>query len=169
MTTTDTATTGVTIRPCRRDEWDILADHEYAMWCDIGAAPDQIRPDWRARTLRFIEDAAASRQFSASVAVAEGQTVGSACGQLFAGLSPDILEPCYKCKGYIWGVYVAPDWRRRGIARALTAAVTEHLRAAGCTQIHLQASAAGRPVYEKLGFAPSNEMRLMVTAKGQER
>ena len=156
--------TDVTVRPCRRDEWDILADHEYAMWRDIGAAPDQIRPDWRARTLRFIEDAAECRQFSASVAVAEGRIVGSACGQISAGLSPDILEPHYKRKGYIWGVYVAPDWRGRGIARSLTAAVTEHLRSVGCTQIHLNASAAGRPVYEKLGFLPANEMRLTLEA-----
>ena len=161
--------TDIQIRPCRREEWDILADHEYAMWRDIGAAPDQIRPDWRARTLRFIEDAAEYRHFQATLAVAGDRIVGSACGQIFAGLSPDILEPQYKRKGYIWDVYVIPDFRRRGIARALTAAVTEHLRAVGCTQIHLNASAAGRSVYEKLGFTPANEMRLMVTTKGQER
>ena len=164
------STANTEIRPCRREEWDILADHEYAMWRDIGAAPDQIRPDWRARTLRFIEDAAECRHFQATLAVAGGRIVGSACGQIFAGLSPDILEPHYKRKGYIWGVYVAPEFRRRGIARALTAATTEHLRAVGCTQIHLNASATGRPVYEKLGFMPANEMRLMVEAtKGQER
>lgn len=134
------------------------------MWRDIGAAPRQIRPDWRARTLLFIEDAAEYRQFSASVALAEGRIVGSACGQILAGLSPDVLEPPYRCKGYIWGVYVAPACRGRGIARALTEAVTAHLQSVGCTQIHLDASAAGRPVYEKLGFVPSNGMRLMVQA-----
>jgi GNAT superfamily N-acetyltransferase len=152
----------IEIRPCRRDEWEVLADHEYAMWRDIGAAPDQIRPDWRARTLRFVEDAAECRQFAAFAALAEGRIVGSACGQIWAGLSPDVLEPHYKCKGYIWGVYVAPPHRGQGIARALTAAVTAHLQSVGCTQIHLDASPAGRPVYEKLGFAPSNGMRLMV-------
>lgn len=167
MTLTDRE---IEIRPCRRDEWSILADHEYAMWRDIGAAPDQIRPDWRARTLRFIEDAAECRQFSASVALAEGRVVGSACGQIFGGLSPDVLEPHYKCKGYIWGVFVTPDHRGQGIAQALTAAVTEHLRSVGCTQIHLHASPAGRPVYEKLGFLPANELRLMTeAAEGPKR
>ena len=157
----------IEIRPCRRDEWDVLADHEYAVWRDIGAGPNQIRPDWQARTLRFIEDAE-RLHFSASVAVAEGRIVGSACGQIFAGLAPDILEPHYRRKGYIWGVYVAPAFRGRGIARTLTAAVMEHLQAAGGTYISLYAPAAGRPVYEKLGFTPSNEMRLMVeAAQGQ--
>ena len=164
MITKNTAAANVTIRPCRRDEWEILAEHEYAMWRDIGAKPDQIRPDWRARTLRFIEDAAECRQFFASIALAEDRIVGSACGQIWAGLSPDVLEPHYKRKGYIWGVYVAPAYRGQGIARALTAAVTAHLQLVGCTQVHLDASAAGRPVYEKLGFTPSNGMRLGIPA-----
>ena len=161
--TTTSATDRVTIRPCRRDEWDGLAENEYAMWRDIGAAPDQIRPDWRAQTLRFLEEAARSSLGGAFVAVVEGRVVGSACGQVFFGLSPDFLEPHYRRKGYIWGVYVASDHRGRGIGRALTQAMVEHLRSVGCTQVHLHASPAGRSVYESLGFVPSTEMRLVLT------
>ena len=165
---TDSATSmqgtigGVCIRPCRQDEWPALAENEYAMWRDIGAAPDQIRPDWRAETLRFVEEAARSHYFCGYLAVAEGRVVGSACGQVFSGLSPAVLEPHYRRKGYIWGVYVGPDYRGLGIAQALTQAVIGHLQSAGCTQVHLHASPAGRPVYEKMGFTPSNEMRLVL-------
>jgi len=169
---TDSTTSGTTeratIRPCRRDEWGILAENEYAMWRDIGAAPDQIRPDWRAQTLRFLEEAARSSLGGAFVAAQEGRVVGSACGQVFAGLSPDFLEPHYRRKGYIWGVYVAPDHRGRGIGRALTQAVVEHLRSVGCTQVHLHTSPAGRSVYESLGFVPSTEMRLVFSPPERE-
>lgn len=166
--TTGSTTDRVTIRPCRRDEWDRLAENEYAMWRDIGAAPDQVRPDWRAQTLRFLEEAARCCHFGAFLAVAEGRVVGSACGQVFAGLSPDVLEPHHRRKGYIWGVYVAPDHRGRGTGRALTQAMVEHLRVAGCTQVHLHASPAGRSVYEGMGFAPSNEMRLLLSPPERE-
>jgi len=165
---TDSMTDGVIIRPCRRDEWDRLAENEYAMWRDLGAAPDQIRPDWRAQTLRFLEEAARSCLGGAFVAVQEGRVVGSACGQVFCGLSPDLLEPHYRRKGYLWGVYVAPDCRGRGIGRALTQAVVEHLRSVGCTQVHLHASPAGRSVYESVGFAPSTEMRLVFSPPARE-
>ncbi len=166
--TTGSAIDSVTIRPCRRDEWDSVAENEYAMWRDLGAAPDQIRPGWRAQTLCFLEEAARSSQGGAFVAVQEGRVVGSACGQVFAGLSPDLLEPHYRRRGYIWGVYVAPDSRGRGIGRALTRAVVEHLRSAGCTQVHLHTSPAGRSVYESLGFVTSTEMRLVFSPPARE-
>ena len=41
--------------------------------------------------------------------------------------------------------------------------MVEHLRSVGCTQVHLHASPAGRPVYESVGFVPSTEMRLVLT------
>ena len=161
-------TDGVSIRPGRRDEWDSVAENEYAMWRDIGAEPDQIRPDWRAQTLRFLEEAARSSLGGAFVAVQEGLVVGSACGQVFSGQSPDLLESHYRRKGYIWGVYVAPDNRGKGIGRALTQAVVEHLRSVGCTQVHLHASPAGRSVYESLGFVTSTEMRLVFSPPERE-
>ena len=39
-------------------------------------------------------------------------------------------------------------------------ALVEALRARGCTHAVLNASPSGRSVYERLGFQPSNEMRL---------
>ena len=166
--TTSRMIAGVIIRPSRRGEWDSIAENEYAMWRDIGAAPDQIRLDWHAQTLRFLEEAARSSQGGAFVAVQEGRVVGSACGQVFSGHSPDLLEPHYRRRGYIWGVYVAPDRRGRGIGRALTQAMVEHLRSAGCTQVHLHTSPAGRSVYESLGFVTSTEMRLVFSPPERE-
>jgi GNAT superfamily N-acetyltransferase len=150
-----------TIRPCGRDEWPVFAAHVRAMWQDIGASPDQIKPNWLEEVLRFLECASETGGFRGYVAVCDGQIVGSAGGQLFAGLSPALLEPDYRQMGYVWGVYVRPEQRGRGIASALTQALTEYLFSVGCSQVRLHASSAGQPVYEKLGFEPSTEMRLM--------
>ncbi len=54
--------------------------------------------------------------------------------------------------GWIGTVWVAPDHRRSGVGRALTAAVVDAADAAGCRTLVLVATEAGRPLYEGLGF-----------------
>jgi predicted N-acetyltransferase YhbS len=49
-------------------------------------------------------------------------------------------------------VLVEPDYRRRGIATRLLRAALDYLRGAGVPVVKLDATPAGRPVYEALGF-----------------
>ncbi|MCF2969619.1 GNAT family N-acetyltransferase [Synechococcus sp. Nb3U1] len=142
----------------------LLGNHFLQLWRDNGFSPDQIRADGLERILsfieQFIEQARQTLQFQAFVAQLEGQVVGSVGCQLFTGLYPLVLREDCRKYGYIWGVYVEPDFRRRGIARQLTQLVLEYLHSIGCTRAILHASPSGRPVYEKLGFVTSSEMRL---------
>jgi GNAT superfamily N-acetyltransferase len=62
-------------------------------------------------------------------------------------------------EGLILNVYVEPRWRRRGLARRLMTEILGWADAAGVVRLVLHASADGRPLYETLGFIPSNEMR----------
>lgn len=50
-------------------------------------------------------------------------------------------------------VLTDPDFRRRGLANALLNHAIDYCTARGVNQIRLDATAMGRPVYEKLGFA----------------
>ena len=158
---------GWTIRECAREEWPQFAGHVRAMWREMGAAEYQIKPRWQEEILRFMERAAETGQFRGYAAVQNGQIVGSAGGQIFAGLSPALLTADYRQIGYIWGVYVRPEWRGLGMASALTQTLVEYLHALGCSQVRLHASPAGRPVYEKLGFLPSTEMRILLPRAGE--
>jgi GNAT superfamily N-acetyltransferase len=57
--------------------------------------------------------------------------------------------------GAVAGIYwvaTVPEARRRGYGEALTWAAVQAGRRAGCTVASLQASAMGRPVYERMGF-----------------
>jgi len=58
------------------------------------------------------------------------------------------------------GMYVLPEWRRRGLARALMKSVISCAAEKGAPLITLHASDEGRILYEKLGFTPAPEMRL---------
>jgi ribosomal protein S18 acetylase RimI-like enzyme len=66
----------------------------------------------------------------------------------------------YGPEAIILNVYVERDWRRRGVAEALMRAVLEALAARGISRVVLHASDDGRRLYERLGFVPTNEMRL---------
>ncbi len=59
-------------------------------------------------------------------------------------------------------VYTTPAYRRRGLARRIVQAAIEASRAEGLRRLTLHASVAGRPLYESLGFTPTNEMRLLL-------
>jgi GNAT superfamily N-acetyltransferase len=52
---------------------------------------------------------------------------------------------------------VAPAYRGQGLARALMTQLLAHLDGRGCPLSFLDASAAGRPVYPKLGFRADGE------------
>jgi ribosomal protein S18 acetylase RimI-like enzyme len=58
-------------------------------------------------------------------------------------------------RGLIWGLYVAPEARRRGVGRALVDAAIVEARTAGIEHLELRVSttqAPARALYERLGF-----------------
>ena len=59
----------------------------------------------------------------------------------------------------IVNVYTLPEWRGRGIARALMNSAMAWGASRSFDRLVLHASDAGRPLYVSLGFEPTNEMR----------
>ena len=56
----------------------------------------------------------------------------------------------------LWFLYIAPEWRRRGVGRALLERVEAHGRAAGATHVWLETSNVNVPgvrAYERLGYS----------------
>jgi ribosomal protein S18 acetylase RimI-like enzyme len=56
----------------------------------------------------------------------------------------------------LWFLYIEPDYRRRGVGRALLAEVEQHARTAGATHVWLETSNVNVPgvrAYERLGYA----------------
>lgn len=60
----------------------------------------------------------------------------------------------------ILNVYTEPEYRRRGVARQLMETIIAWCKQQGFARVTLHASEHGRHLYESLGFADSNEMRL---------
>src|SRR5438445_185059 len=62
-------------------------------------------------------------------------------------------------QGLVVNVYTERAWRRRGVADALMRELLRWCSGNGVESIVLHASGEGRPLYQKLGFTPTNEMR----------
>ena len=64
-------------------------------------------------------------------------------------------------KAYIMNMFTHPDYRRQGIAYRTLDTLIKDAKRMGITDISLEATDMGRPLYEKYGFIKmDNEMEL---------
>lgn len=59
----------------------------------------------------------------------------------------------------VLNVFTERAWRRKGIARLLMQHVLDWASGADIDRLVLHASGEGRPLYARIGFVPSGEMR----------
>ena len=91
----------------------------------------------------------------------QGQFIGS------GGISYYRVMPTYHNltgrKGYIMNMYTRPEYRRKGIAFHTLDLLVQDAREKGITSVSLEATEAGRPLYEKYGFSDmKDEMTLIL-------
>lgn len=60
-------------------------------------------------------------------------------------------------RAHLMNVYTEEHYRRRGIAKHLVNMLIGDARAHGATEISLDATESGRPLYESMGFKASEE------------
>src|SRR5579863_5894714 len=119
--------------------------------------PDDDFPGWRSRYEEFYRQRIASGDTALFFAEAGDRVVGMATVYLSATHRTEIFG---QRSAYVSNVYVEPACRRKGVASELTRLVVRWAREKGCETVRLRASSMGRPVYEALGFVPSEEMEL---------
>ena len=89
------------------------------------------------------------------VAVDDGRCV--ACASMsYIEIMPTFSHPSGK-RAHLMNVYTEKHYRRRGIARQLVNMLIEDARVHGATEISLDATESGRPLYESMGFKASEE------------
>jgi GNAT superfamily N-acetyltransferase len=153
-----------TLRPAGVSDAAVIAHHRVAMFRDMGQVPTE---ELGSQLLRESTSALAALLREGSyfgyLAVRADQDVIGGAG---VHVRPQL--PRISCDGtyvatrqtpLLVNVYTEPQWRRRGIARELVIALMRWAAEKGADQLVLHASDAGRPLYESLGFAATNEMR----------
>jgi ribosomal protein S18 acetylase RimI-like enzyme len=148
----------VIVREARADELAVAARHYLGMRREVGWDDAELDEDWQSRFITTYERGARDGELRYFVAEAGGAIIGSAVAIIKRSLSDGYVRS--KPSGYLANVYVERERRREGIARALTAAAIGWLASLDCSVVRLQASVAGRPLYESMGFTSTMEMEL---------
>ena len=97
---------------------------------------------------------------STVLAIDNDRAVGCAT-MCYIDLMPTFDHPSGR-RAHLMNVWTNRNYRRQGIAEKLVTMLIEEARARGVSEISLDATEAGRPLYRKLGFKESGECMTMV-------
>jgi GNAT superfamily N-acetyltransferase len=143
----------------------VLADipeiifHRQAMFEDMGVGDSTSLAEMLSASEPYLRQAMGQGSFRGWLAVASsGQVAGG--GAVVISFSPPHPWDIGTRRAAILNLYTYPAFRRQGIARELMQTMIEWCKREGFGSISLHASQYGRPLYETLGFQPTNEMRL---------
>ncbi|GAA4020492.1 GNAT family N-acetyltransferase [Deinococcus rubellus] len=154
---------GFTLRPATLADAETIQKQRDALFTDTGSDPGRVQAA-SAPGRGWLRGALERGIYFGVLIEAEGQVVAGA-GVIWQDLppSPRNLAPV---RAYILNVYVAPSQRGQGLAQHLLRVLLAECASRGLEQVSLHASDAGKPTYIKLGFVPTNEMRLIFSGAG---
>jgi ribosomal protein S18 acetylase RimI-like enzyme len=154
------------VREAVPDDISLIADQRAAMFLDMRALSPGSRPELVRATVDYLRGALPRGEYLGWIAESitpRSQPIGGAGVQLRPILPrPSTVDDEIELgpEGIVLNVYVVPDWRRRGVGEALMRSVLTGLAERTVHRIVLHAAPDGRRLYERLGFVPTNEMRL---------
>ena len=101
----------------------------------------------------------------ATVLALDGDIVAGCASMSFMRIMPTFSHPTGK-RAHLMNVYTRSAYRRQGIAHKMCEMLIEDARAKGATEISLDATTMGRPLYESLSFKASTEGMVMTGCCG---
>ena len=95
-----------------------------------------------------------------TVLALDGDRVAGCATMCYLELMPTFSHPTGK-RAHLMNVYTDPARRRQGVAARMVSMLIEEAWNRGVTEISLDATESGRPLYRKLGFRDSDECMVL--------
>jgi len=158
-----------TIRLATPADVEAIAEHRARMFDEMGQVPPDAFETLRAKSCERLRDFLQRGEYIGWLAVPTQNPDLIAGG---AGVQLRDVLPHPASRGTQWNgvaegrhaiilnVFTEPSWRHQGVALLLLQRIIEWARAERLDRLMLHASEAGRPLYERLGFVGTSEMRL---------
>lgn len=146
------------IREATAADTDTLVHHRLGMYLGMGTDPAVVAKLERP-SREYFSRALREGDYRGWLAQTRDGRVVSGGGIVISPWPSNPRDP-YPRRVMILNMFTEPTFRRRGLARMLMQTMIAWCREQGYKTVALHASDEGRPLYESLGFQPTNEMRL---------
>lgn len=95
-----------------------------------------------------------------TVIASDGETLVGCASLSYTWIMPTFSHPTGN-RAHLMNVYTCADYRRRGISKKMVEILIDEAKENGVTEISLDATEMGRPLYESLGFKASDSCMVM--------
>lgn len=150
----------ITIREATPDDLEEILFHRRQMFHDMGHHDEAALDQLVSTSREFVKHGLAEGTYRGWFAVTAAAKVVAGVGLWIMPWPARPDDPKQSNRAYLLNVYTAPDFRGQGLSRRLTQKAIEWCRQQGFAMLWLHASNLGRPIYESLGFQPTNEMKV---------
>jgi GNAT superfamily N-acetyltransferase len=151
--------TGYRIRPATPQDLETALYHRRRMFEDMGCTDQQSLDAMLLSSTPLLRRGLTDGTYRGWLVEAPGEGVVAGGGVIILEYQSHPRDPRPQ-RAWVVNMFTEPDHRRRGLARRLMQTMIEWCRAEGMRSLYLHASDDGRPLYEIMGFKPTNEMRL---------
>lgn len=151
---------GITIREATPDDAEIIYQQRLAMFDDVwGPLDSEAVVAMEDSFVPWVRRGLTDGSYRGWLACSGDGCVVAGGGLIVHEWMAHPLNPDPR-RAYIANIYTQPEYRSQGIARRVMNAILDWCRSEGLKVVSLHASPFGRPLYESMGFKPTNEMRL---------
>jgi GNAT superfamily N-acetyltransferase len=151
-----------TLRPSTLADLETHVAHRVAMFRDMEMGTEEGRKRMAEAFRHQLRGWFVTGQCRGLVVEDHGKAVASVL-MLLKDTLPTPVTPL-SVRGYLFNVYTEPSHRRRGLAARLTDAALDLARELGIEIMELHASLEAEGMYQRMGFVPTSEMRLVMSA-----
>ena len=144
-------------RKTTKDDMEILMKLRLEMLREVNDLTDEYKYDEK-----FVSE---SRKYFESgeqttVIAFDGETPVGCASLSYIWIMPTFSHPAGN-RAHLMNVYTRAEHRRRGISKKMVEILIDEAKENGVTEISLDATKMGRPLYETLGFQASDSCMVM--------
>lgn len=140
-----------------KDDMELLMKVRLEMLREVNHLPDEYVYDevLVKERRKYFEEGEQS-----TVLAFDGQEVVGCASLSYIWIMPSFFPPTGK-RAHLMNVYTRKDHRRMGISKKMVETLINEAKEYGVTEISLDATEMGRPLYEVLGFVASSSGMVM--------
>jgi GNAT superfamily N-acetyltransferase len=151
-----------TLRPSTSADLETHVAHRVAMFRDMEMGTEEGRKRMAEVFRQQLRSWLVTGQCRGLVVEENGRPIASLL-MLLKDTLPTPVTPL-SVRGYLFNIYTEPSHRRKGLAARLTDAALKLARDLGIEIMELHASLEAEGLYQSMGFVPTSEMRLVMSA-----